>query len=275
MKSLLEYINEINAKPSMDAHVHLFDAHGDIFKYYTASTMMGFEHIDFRHLNEYTRGQMVDHYESFINNLNKVNSNILLLATGLSAAEIKEIHKLGGDRIKGFGELVCYDDYDDTHIGFKNIDFPEEILMYDSKLPQPLPVYIHYSLMNIDDKNNIDRLLTKYPNIPVELCHCGVPNKREYPNIHELDIHNIMGYFIELQKKHPNLWTDISDGSGMYFRENPNEIYLLDIYRTMIGSDITPSHFREHRQWRRSLERIETLSKIIPNNQNICTLFQL
>lgn len=269
MRPLSEYIN-----PMVDGHIHLFDSSGDIFQYYTpiTKTLVGFEHIDFNHLDEYTGGQIVDHYEKFLNNTTKIDYNILLLATGLSFEEIKEIYKMGGDKIKGFGEIVCYDNYDDKYLGFKNIDLIEQICQYDNMLEHPLPIYIHYSLNDIYDRNTIDGLLTKYPDIPIELCHCGAPNKHEYPT---RDLEQAVNYFIELQQKHPNLWTDISDGAGVYFKENPDNVYLLDIYRTLISTDITPSHFRENRPYEQALDRIKKLTKIIPNKQNIDRLFQL
>ena len=256
-----------------DGHVHLFNHESTVPISHT-KTIVGFEDIEFRSLDQYTNGQTLEHYDNYIANNNL--DGIILCATGIDTKTIIDTHKKYPDIIRGFGELKCYaETKHGVKLPYNNLDWVETIVRYSSWLDHPLPVIIHY---NIDDKSKIvelDGLLSNelYNNVPIVLCHCGMPGHEYDSNISDDNIFNII---VDLQKAHSNLWIDISYSGLDYIYNNPHKLPLLDPKRIYLGSDINPVIYRlgESDEYiSDAYNKISSIYDKIDNSGNIFSLF--
>lgn len=279
MKTLYNYINKYlyRSRICIDAHIHLFDHQHTIFDKYEPlhefNKFIGFIGVDFNNIDKYGIEDIVSYYDNFISNNQKYNT--ILLAGGINANAIIQTYEKHKNNIKGFGELLCYDRYDDIELSLKNIDWIETVLAYNT---DNLPVFIHYSLTSDEYYNDIDRLISKYSNTPIVLCHCGLPNIHEGNYKKEYSV--IFNRFLKLQLKHQNIYTDVCDSAFAYLRKNPNELFKLDLNRTMIGTDITPNHFEGStdevsKRLCKSLSKFKKWYRYIDNETVIKRLFNI
>lgn len=279
MKTLYNYINKYlyRARICTDSHIHLFDHQQNIFDKYEPKSIfkkfVGFIGVDFNNVDKYGTKDIVSYYDNFISD--NQNYNVILLAGGIDANAIIQTYESHKDIIKGFGELLCYDRYDDIELSFKNIDWVEKVFEYNTN---NLPVFIHYSLTSDEHYDAIDGLISKYCNTPVVLCHCGLPSIHE--GNYKKDYNTIFNRFLKLQMKHQNVYTDVCDSAFTYLRKNPNELFKLDMSRTMIGTDITPNHFEGSadevaKRLRKSLSKFKKWYKYIDNEAVIKRLFNI
>ena len=85
---------------------------------------------------------------------------------------------------------------------------------------------------------------------------------------------------MKLQLKHQNLYTDVCDSAFAYLRKNPNELFKLDLGRTMIDTDITPNHFEGSadevsKRLRKLLSKFKKWYRYIDNEAVIKRLFNI
>ena len=107
-----------------DGHVHLFN-HESIVPISHTKTIVGFEDIEFRSLDQYTNGQTLEHYDNYIANNNL--DGIILSATGIDTKTIIDTHKKYPDIIRGFGELKCYaETKHGIKLPYNNLDWVEK-----------------------------------------------------------------------------------------------------------------------------------------------------
>lgn len=279
MKTLYNYIDKYlyDARTYTDAHIHLFDHKHCIFDKYTPmksfNRFVGFIGVDFNDVEKYSASDIASYYDDFIKY--NMNDNIFLLAGGIDADAIIQTYESHKNVIKGFGELLCYDKYDDKDLPFKNIAWIEKIFNYNT---DNLPIFIHYSLTSDKHYDEIDNLISRYSNTPIVLCHCGLPNIHEGDYEKEYDV--IFDRFLRLQMKHKNLYTDVCDSAFAYLRSNPNALFKLDANRTMMGTDITPGHFESEpaesaKKVKKSLNKFKRWYKYIDNESVIKQLFKI
>lgn len=276
MISLSQYIE--NEHKIIDGHIHLFDwKTTSIFEVYKPSNdfkqFVGFLGVDFKNIKKYSLENCIEYYERFIDS--NSNSNVILLSSGLDSKTVIENFERHKDTMKGFGELLCYDKYDDIELPYKNTKWIEEILEYNTK---NLPVFIHYSLTSDKCMNEIDELAKKYSYTPIVLCHCGLPNIHE--GDYKSDYDKIFERFIKLQIKHTNIYTDVCDSAFEYISNNMHKILSLNSNRTLIGTDITPGHFNDtpenvKRKINKSLSKFDIFKNHINSNKTIKQLFRL
>ena len=270
MITLVDFIvqEQTNINRNTDGHIHLFDCvTSNIFDIYkpikTFKKFVGFMGVDFHQLRKYTPSQIMGYYRRFIGECDL--NNTILLASALDSQTTIEIYKKYPNIIKGFGELLCYDKYDDIDLPYANLKWVDEILEFNSTLDQPLPVYIHYSLISDERYELMDELLSKYPGIPIVLCHCGIPNKHEGYYINEFG--SIYERFLKLHHKYQNLYSDVCDGASKYFEKNPSQIYKLDLNRMIIGTDLGAVYLRTNE--REKNKKISSVLKKFSNYGNI------
>lgn len=279
MKTLYNYINQrlYHTRICTDAHIHLFDHRHNIFDKYEPKSnfkkFVGFIGVDFNNADKYSTNDIVSYYDKFISN--NQNDSIILLAGGTDANAVIQTYERHNDHIMGFGELLCYDRYDDINLPFKNIDWVEKVFEYNTN---NLPIFIHYSLTSDEHFNIIDNLLDKYNKTPVVLCHCGLPSIHE--GNYKKDYSTIFNRFLKLQMKHQNVYTDVCDSAFTYLRKNPNDLFKLDLNKTMIGTDITPNHFEGStdevsKRLHKSLGKFKKWYKYIDNEAVIKRLFNI
>jgi hypothetical protein len=224
-------------------------------------------------LNKYDSKSTLKYYGDFIDS----NSyDVILLAGGVDAKNVIEIYDKYKPHIKGFGELLCYDNYNGNKLPYKNLEWVKTVLDYNK---DNLPVFIHYSLTDDMHYNEFDDLLYEYSNTPIVLCHCGLPNKNEGDYTAEYD--TIFKRFISLQIKHNNLYTDICDGAAKYIKKNPDKLFDLISDRVILGTDIAQKHLDlQHntintKKINDSVSRFNLYGKYINNDTVIKKLFNI
>ena len=252
-----------------DGHMHLFNSSQSLFELYNpkSSKLIGFADIEFDHINDFD-GKMIDIYDNYIKN--HYNNNQILLATAPGSKEAIAIYEKFPNIIKGFGELKLYNKYRDKEIPYKKISIARDIAGYSSK-NNNLPVYIHYSLTNTREANNLNNLLKSYPTVPIVLCHCGMESGFEDCAFY---------YVVDLMKKYSNLWVDISYIALDYFISNYMKLYNLDLDRIILGSDINIKMFgKAHKDpcgdCELIMRNLRILYNIVNSDNNIKKLFQL
>lgn len=272
---------QTNITHSTDGHIHLFDCvTRNIFDIYkpikSFKKFVGFMGVNFQRLHKYTSSQIMGYYSRFIDGCDL--NNTILLASALDSQTTIEIYKKYPNAIRGFGELLCYEKYDDIDLPYANLKWVDEILEFDSTLDRPLPVYIHYSLISDARYELMDELLSKYPDIPIVLCHCGIPNKHEGNYMNEFG--SIYERFLKLHHKYQNLYSDVCDGASKYFEKNPSQIYKLDLNRMIIGTDLGPIYLRmneneKNKKIRSVFKKFSNYGNIINTKKTIEKIFNL
>lgn len=234
MKNLYDSIIQDNF---IDGHIHLFDHQSFIYNYTkkTARRMVGFMDIDFKSLELYDKNRVIRYYDEFIKKY--YDSAVTLLATGTDCQTMIDLYNTFPNVIKGFGEIKCYDYYNDENnvkhkLPYGNLKWIKPLCEFNKNLS--LPIYIHYYVYDDNRKKELKTLLTEYPEIPFVLCHCGLSPFRDYKK--QFD------YVYELISEHNNLYVDISYKPMEFFINNIEYLNLLQ-NRYLIGTDLNPNYF--------------------------------
>ena len=262
MISLQNYIQVSN---DGDGHVHLFD-HNKPIPEKPSSLCVGFMDIDFDHKNS-----VVESYDNYIKNHWNKDKEILL-ATGFTIEDIKSIREKHTNVIKGFGELKCYDTYLGKKVPYKKISFAKQVARYSYEIGC-LPVYIHWSLTNNKDVENLENLLSTYNKVPIVLCHMGMCMKEEFHDFAYTEA-------VRLQNKYNNLWIDISWDAAEYLSNNLMLLSNISRDRIILGSDLNNKSFAgkdihaiRNKKW--GIGKMATIKNYLQlnNSQNIKKLF--
>lgn len=273
MKTLSQYINT----PHTDGHIHLFNHEESvdinaISEQTGYERFIGFEDVEFRFLNKYQDGATLEHYKNYIDNHDI--KNIILCATGIDSETIINTYKTFPKIIKAFGELKCYDKTKhNKQLLFNNLDWVRDILKYDTTLDKPLPVIIHYNLDSNIKVQRLDNLLSKYDQVPIVLCHCGMPGHEYDSKITDKEIYRVIQ---KLQNDHLNLWLDVSHSSLDYFYQNNLDLFNLDRSRMYCGTDINPVIYRLEKDEdyiRDTVKKLNSIKAYIRSDENINRLF--
>jgi len=131
---------------------------------------------------------------------------------------------------QGIGEIyVCkvYEtDKSKPVIHYKNWN------LFDLALEDGRPIYIHCDLNDKYDLAKLEKRIKEHPNIKINICHLGCNSCfSTYGNL--IAINN----FIELQRKYPNVWGDISWIALDIVLNNPI-LPQLDLDRIIVGSNL-------------------------------------
>lgn len=258
----------------IDGHVHLFDFDENIINKIDDSfdKIVGFVDIEPKNLNRYKDVSKM--YDNFIHNY--YNNKHILLVSGTSIENIIDTYKKHPNIYKGFGEIKCYDYFKGEKIGLKNIKLIQDVCKFSSSVGN-LPVYIHYSLTKNEYVKKLKRVLEKYPNIPIVLCHCGMEESYNYlNNIIQYNNDDIYRIVVELMKQYPNLWVDLTYTAARFFVENVFLIYNLDLDRVIIGTDLNPVIFNKNENLINKYKGYyNILSRYCNNTENISKLFSI
>lgn len=264
MIPLLHYMQISN---DCDGHVHLFDNHSPLPKK-IISKCVGFMDIDFNHKNN-----VVKAYDNYIENYWD-EKNELLLATGFTIEDIKSIYEKHKTVIKGFGELKCYDTYLGEPVPYKKISFAKQVAKY-SQENGCLPVYIHWSLINKDDVEKLESLLSSYNTVPIVLCHTGMCMDKDAHDFAYTEA-------TRLQKLYDNLWLDISWDAADYFSNNLMLLNNISRDRIILGTDLNNKSFKakgihEIRNENWGMEKMATIKNylLLNNISNVKKLFNV
>lgn len=218
-----------------DCHVHLFDADGCVLP--CRPMGVGFAFVSSRvNPEKYTKENVKEMYGRYINQY----PGYTILATGLdpeTAIEIQQEYSL-----PGFGELRCQGQLKSHEYWRELFDYAESYHM---------PIWIHWSLCNVDDFNELCHIVRSYPHVNFVICHCGIPSEDEGPQVSKLQS---LKWCMEILRL-PNAFTDVSwTGSDFLLRYRG---YKLPEGKFIIGSDITP-HDTDNKQ-RLDFEEISKL----------------
>lgn len=260
MKPLIDYISP--PKFDWDGHIHTFNHKTTISK--CATNCVCFMDIEFDELNDIN---IMDSYKRYIeNDYDKYND--ILLVTGINIDDIKNVYNKYSSIIKGFGELKCYDKYNEKKLPYKKIKFVREVLAFSSKNGN-LPVYIHWELNDTDDLTKITNVIKQYNQIPIVLCHFGI-------NDYNSDF--AVPSAMQLQREYNNVWLDLSYTALDYFSKNIIKLSNYDYSRIIIGSDYNNKIFgKNHDENDRNtiIDKINNIIKYtkISNANNIKKLF--
>lgn len=273
----MKHLYESLISPTMDGHIHLFDHRGPLVWKMPKQikTVVGFMDIVFSHLDLYkTSRQVEEYYTNYIMG-DKGKCEEILLATGTTAEQAINVYKKFPRVIKGFGEFKCYDEYINGETGetiklpFGNLDWIYPVFNFDITLK--LPIYIHYDIRGQKRYNDLDELLSQYPDIPVVLCHCGMSDRNKDNNESYIKV-------LDLMSKHPNLYVDISYTAMNFFLENPQKIFMLPPQRVILGSDINPVLRKSKGPIgvENEYTKFNKISGFVPgNDKTICGLFNI
>lgn len=268
MKTLYSYIQNTQ-NPRFDGHIHFFNHISPIVgkiphESYYDMKMIGFMDIEFDNIDKYN---VIKLYDNFIKNEYDPNKHILL-ATGTNIKEIKSLYnKYSNNIIRGFGELKCYDEYQNKPVNYKDILFVDDVVSFSSDCGS-LPVYIHWELNNEDDVIKLESILNKYPNVPIILCHFGMnENNKDYAYKESY----------RLSSKYDNLWLDVSYTALDYFSEKPMNIFNFPNNRIIMGSDLNNKIYGENHNFEEEYNEIcrkmNIIYKFVNTDKNISNLF--
>lgn len=271
MNSISSYILDYVCK--IDGHIHIFDKNEILTDLYKPlkNTYVCFGDYSIRHIEDYD-GKMCDYYDNFIKNHH--NSNHILLACAPTIEETIKIYESHEDVIKGFGEIKIHKIYEGrTDYNSLNINDLRRLCKYSS-MHNNLPIYIHYTLSNEHYIKNLKNTLSKYPKVPIVLCHCGMEEG--------CNLDNIFYTITKLQKDHSNLWVDVSYEALRYFWNNPLKLSNLCLDRCILGSDLNPQifHSKNIKDPKKFCDNCYIVCEkmkeyIIGNDNNINRLFKL
>ena len=260
MISFSKYIQQI---PSVDAHIHLFNAKSPIKYGSSYDKLVGFMDV------EYDEDDVdeVAAYDWFIEKYYDKDRHILL-ATARNVENITKIFEKHKDVIKGFGELKLYDRYMDKKIPYKKISILRSICKLSSDNGN-LPVYVHWEIINDRDAKLLENILRDYPSIPIVLCHCGMNGENDEFSMWQCQ---------KLSYMYSNLWLDVSYTALVYFTSNPLKLHNLPMNRMVVGSDLNNKIFGPNHTDEEILDiesKVSQIRKFIPSDKNISDLFKL
>lgn len=267
MKTLYSYIKNIQ-NPRYDGHIHFFNHNSSIVgkiphEIYHDMKMVGFMDIEFDNIDNYNTVKL---YDRFIDSVYDSNKHILL-ATATNINDIKRIYKKHSNIIRGFGELKCYDKYQDKPVNYKDISFVNEVVSFSSDCGS-LPVYVHWEFNNIEDVYELENIIKQYPNVPIILCHCGMNDTNTEFAYHES---------YRLSELYDNLWFDISYTALDYFASNPMRILNLPNDRIILGSDLNNKIYGINHNFKEEYDEIakkmSIIYKFIDTDKNLFKLF--
>lgn len=256
MNTIYSYIQK--ASELYDAHIHLFDHSGSIFEYVklpkNITKVVGFMDVDFENLEKYDEDSVIWYYTDFINN-HYDKDRMILLATAPSASTMIELYKCFPDIIKGFGEVKCYKEYKGGELPFGNLDWVRELCEFDKDLC--LPIYLHWYCYDNQRAEQLEKLISDYPQIPFVLCHAGLSPKRPYRS--QFDIVQ------KLLVNYTNLFADISYEPMEFFISNS---YIMNMLpnKFIVGSDINIKSCKHNIA---DFQRFILCSKLAKNNKNV------
>lgn len=252
---------------NIDGHIHLFNHESIIddskLNYNDNYKRIGFIDIEFDNIDNYN---FVENYSNYIENHYNENRDILL-ASATTIDDIKSIYDKFPNIIKGFGELKCYDIYQDKRINYKQINLVRQVCKFSSK-HNNLPVYIHWEINDEKDLRKIEKVIKDFPSVPMILCHCGMNEHNQ-----EYAYNNC----IKLMNMYSNVWIDISYTALNFFINNPMRLYNLRLDRVFIGTDVNmklfgPNHNFE-KEYNEICNKLIILDKYIDSGSNIKRLF--
>lgn len=227
---------------------------------------VGFINIEPKYIKRYSN--CMGYYEQFIDNQYD-NKSMILLASSTTAQEMIDIHKRWPKIIKGFGEIKCYDKWNNKPLKLKGLMQYWDVFKYAGEMH--LPVYIHYSLNSPIDVMRLSKCLERFPQTTFVLCHCGMDEFQE--NLNETFYRTIT-----LMQKYSNLWCDISYVALKWFAQNPMILQQLPQDRIILGSDINPTMYNILKEPKSTEQSIVNYVKIIDpfihSDFNIGKLFQ-
>lgn len=259
MKPLFKYIIPEN---KTDGHIHLFNQSTQISlpKNYDYDIMVGFMDIEFDKDNI----NAVRMYDEFFKRYDP-NKHIIL-ATGKSKEEIFEVFEAHKDKISGFGELKMYDEYMGEKVSYKKISFLRDICGFSRK-HGCLPIYIHWELSDKKSSNQLENILTNFPDIPIVLCHCGLSDDNKEFSFAQA---------IKLYNNYSNLWMDISYNALEYLHNNLMLIFNLNKDRIILGTDLNIKITKDKNKHKIApiLAKVEDLRNYINTDFNIKKLFK-
>ncbi len=233
MIGLSDFVNKKSVV--CDAHTHLFDGSESCpeLMFPESKLTVAFSDIRFSDPDSYGYDMTSLAYDRFISkDYPKIKDKVVLLATAPSAEEAISIYENHKDVIKGFGEFKCYDwsESQEEKLPFGNLKWIEPVLEYD--IDKKLPIYIHFDLLGDKRVRDFERILKKYPGIPIVLCHCGMNRC--------IDNYGALEVLSRLMKEYPDLWADISFEALSFFAADKNAIRRLKKDRILLGSDLNP-----------------------------------
>lgn len=252
------------AQNTIDGHIHLFDKDGCI--QIPQHKSIGFCDIDPKSIELYSN--TIPYYDDFINNHYK--DNIILLATSTDSKNMIDIHKKYPNIIRGFGELKCYNHFDDVdndkYYEFKldRLSRYYELCKYTND--KHLPIFIHYSLYDNKCVEKFTNLINKYPNTIFVLCHCGMDKETD----NDFCYHSVL----KLMNEHQNLWVDVTWMGLNYFINNPLKLINMDRSRIILGTDMSRKSMNEE-NYKKEWNKIHNLDSLIKSDRNIKKLFNL
>lgn len=266
MRRLYEYLEEPEIK--YDGHFHAFNHKSNIESvngYDRAISFMDLEY-DKKHI------PVVKSYDRFIQDGYHPYKHILL-ATGTTIEDIKTIYENHKDKIRGFGELKCYDEYLGEKVPYKKITFVNQVCRF-SRSVGCLPVYVHWEITNEKDLNHFKRTLDIYSDIPVVLCHCGMNNENQTYAYTQV---------CQLMKDHHNLWVDLSYTAARFFSRNVMLLDALDKDKVILGTDANNKMYSKKHDTEAEILDIKSQLSVIENyiggtqrnNNNITRLFSM
>lgn len=265
MKTLKDILFEsVNDSEWWDGHIHLFNHKEPINKPKELTHVVGFMDLEYDKSNI----DPIKSYDEYIKN--HYNGSTILLATGITSEEIKEIFEKHKSVIKGFGELKCYDTYMGEDVPYKCISMVRDICRL-SRDNGNLPIYLHWDVNDDKDIKKISKVLTDYPSVPIVLCHCGMTDTNK-----DFSCTNVA----DLQKKFTNLWVDVSYIAMQHFHNNIMQLFQYDLDRVILGSDLnnkifSKNHTEDERSNILSMFRDVLLKSHINNKLNINKLFKI
>lgn len=270
------YGEDKKIQSEIDGHIHLFDSDENILeldKGLETKRLVGFIDIEPGKLDQYKNS--VAMYDKFIKKSYDPNKHILL-ASALNIDDIKRIYNKYPNIIKGFGEIKCYDIFKGEKIGTKNTKLIKEVCKFSESVGN-LPIYIHYSLSHSKYVDRLKTVLSRFPNTPIVLCHCGMLAKPEiyYTDYPEYTNDQIWYIVCELMNQYGNLWTDLTYVAADYFAESPFKIYNLNMDRVILGTDLNPVIYKNETRVKQEIEKYNILCEYVNNKENINKLFNI
>ena len=258
-------INYISSPIKWDGHIHLFNHKSSIARPNGCSKYVCFMDIEYDDLDNIN---VLESYKRFIDNdYNKYTD--LLLATGVTIDDIKELYSKYSKIIRGFGELKCYDNYKGNKVPYKKIKLVRDVLKFSSQNGN-LPVYVHWDLNDTNDLTKLSNAIKDYSSVPFVLCHFGLTdNNSEFA---------IMAA-AQLQREYGNVWLDMSYTAIDYFSNNLLKLSNFDYNRIIFGTDYNNKLFTNNHAENERESIIEKISDVINytqiiNQNNIKDLFK-
>ena len=244
----------------IDGHIHLFNKDKVSKTIESAPLSVGFIDIEPKFIESYQ--STMSYYDNYISN-HYDESKTILLASSTNADEMIEMHKKWPNIIKGFGEIKCYAEWKGKELNLDKLSKYWPVFKYASE--NDLPIYIHFSLYDINRVKRLTSLLKRYPKVKVVLCHCGMDEFTEDKEFAFYSVLNLMDRF-------SNLYTDISYTALDYFSTCPMKLLKFKSDRILTGTDL--NQISEDKKE----ENVSKINKVLPyfdNTFNIKKLFNL